>query len=72
VQASPLVNSIAEGDLVRSTNDMYKEYGVGRVQKMRNGLAKIEFNPSAFLPRRGRMRRGPSKHREDPSCRFLS
>jgi len=51
---------------------MYKEYGVGRVQKMRNGLAKIEFNPSAFLPRRGRMRRGPSKHREDPSCRFLS
>jgi hypothetical protein len=31
VQASPLVNSIAEGDLVRSTNDMYKEYGVGRV-----------------------------------------
>jgi hypothetical protein len=49
VQGSPLVNSIAEGDLVRSTNDMYKEYGVGRVQKMRNGLAKIEFNPSAFM-----------------------
>jgi len=49
VQASPLVNSIAEGDLVRSTNDMYKEYGVGRVQKMRNGLAKIEFNPSVFM-----------------------
>jgi hypothetical protein len=31
--------SIAEGDLARSTNDMYKEYGIGRVQKMRNGLA---------------------------------
>jgi SNF2 family DNA or RNA helicase len=41
--------AFAEGDLVRSTNDMYKEYGVGRVQKVRNGLAKIEFNPSAFM-----------------------
>ena len=35
--------------LVRSTNDMYKEYGVGRVQKVRNGLAKVEFNPSVFM-----------------------
>ena len=41
--------TIAEGDLVRSTNDMYKEYGVGRVQKVRNGQAKIEFNPSVFM-----------------------
>jgi SNF2 family DNA or RNA helicase len=47
--AFPEPISIAEGDLVRSTNDMYKEYGVGRVQKVRNGLAKIEFNPSAFM-----------------------
>lgn len=41
--------SIAEGDLVRSTNDMYKEYGVGRVQKVRGEHAKIEFNPSVFM-----------------------
>jgi len=39
----------ADGDLVRSTNDMYKEYGVGRVQKVRNGMAKVEFNPSVFM-----------------------
>ncbi len=29
--------ALAEGDLVRSTNDMYKEYGMGRVQKVRRG-----------------------------------
>ena len=52
VQPLPSVSgsaNFAVGDLVRSTNDMYKEYGVGRVQKVRNGLAKIEFNPSAFM-----------------------
>src|SRR5712692_4872190 len=41
--------TFAVGDLVRSTNDMYKEYGVGRVQKVRNGMAKVEFNPSVFM-----------------------
>ncbi len=41
--------SVAVGDLIRSTNEMYKEYGVGRVQKAPNGLAKIEFNPSVFM-----------------------
>ena len=41
--------TVAEGGLVRSTNDMYKEYGVGRVQKSRNGMAKVEFNPSVFM-----------------------
>jgi hypothetical protein len=41
--------TIAEGDLVRSTNDLYKEYGVGRVQKVRAEHAKVEFNPSVFM-----------------------
>lgn len=41
--------AIAEGDLVRSTNDLYKEYGIGRVQKVRNEHAKVEFNPSVFM-----------------------
>jgi len=49
VQTSAAVSSIAEGDLVRSTNDMYKEYGVGRVQKVRGEHAKVEFNPSVFM-----------------------
>jgi superfamily II DNA or RNA helicase len=39
----------AEGDLVRSTNDLYKGYGVGRIQKVKNGCAKVEFNPSVFM-----------------------
>jgi hypothetical protein len=36
--------------LVRSTNDLYRAYGTGRVQKLRNGQAKVEFNPSVFMP----------------------
>jgi hypothetical protein len=45
MQRSPAeARSLSEGDLVRSTNDLYKPYGIGRVQKMRNGMAKIEFN----------------------------
>jgi len=35
---------------VRSTNDLYRAYGTGRVQKLRNGQAKVEFNPSVFMP----------------------
>ncbi|MCI0682086.1 MAG: hypothetical protein L0Y71_08280, partial [Gemmataceae bacterium] len=31
------------------TNDLYKEYGVGRVQKVRGEHAKVEFNPSVFM-----------------------
>jgi ERCC4-related helicase len=38
-----------EGNFVRSTNDIYKEYGVGRVQKVRGPQAKVEFNPSVFM-----------------------
>ncbi len=42
------VLTFVEGDLVRATSEMYKQYGVGKVQKARNGVAKIEFNPSVF------------------------
>src|SRR5438034_523115 len=40
---------LAEGDLVRSTNDLYKSYGVGYIQKIRGEQAKVEFNPSVFM-----------------------
>jgi SNF2 family DNA or RNA helicase/HKD family nuclease len=42
--------SFAEGDLVRSTNELYKGYGIGRMQKVRGAQAKVEFNPSVFMP----------------------
>jgi len=37
------------GDLVRSTAEMFKEYGVGRVTKVRGEYVKVEFNPSVFM-----------------------
>ena len=40
---------LSEGDLVRSTNDLYKSYGVGYIQKIRGEQAKVEFNPSVFM-----------------------
>src|SRR6185436_13184411 len=43
---SPELN---EGDLVRSTNELYKHYGVGHIQKVRGEHAKVEFNPSVFM-----------------------
>ena len=42
--------AFAEGDLVRSTNELYKGYGIGRIQKVRGTQAKVEFNPSVFMP----------------------
>jgi ERCC4-related helicase/HKD family nuclease len=39
----------SEGDLVRSTNDLYKSYGIGLIQKVRGAQAKVEFNPSVFM-----------------------
>ena len=42
--------AFAEDDLVRSTNDLYKGYGIGRIQKVRGAQAKVEFNPSVFMP----------------------
>src|SRR6266550_5757112 len=41
--------SLEEGDLIRSTNDLYKSYGVGYIQKIRGEQAKVEFNPSVFM-----------------------
>jgi len=40
----------AENDLVRSTNELYKRYGIGCIQKVRGAQAKVEFNPSVFMP----------------------
>jgi SNF2 family DNA or RNA helicase/HKD family nuclease len=39
----------SEGDLVRSTNELFKGYGIGRIQKARGAQAKVEFNPSVFM-----------------------
>jgi hypothetical protein len=36
-------------ELVRSTNELYKQYGIGHVQKVRGEQAKVEFNPSVFM-----------------------
>jgi len=36
------------GTHVRSLNSMYRDYGVGKVYKCRDGLCKVEFNPSVF------------------------
>ncbi len=41
---------ITDTALVRSKSALYKPYGTGRVQKVRNGQAKVEFNPSVFMP----------------------
>src|SRR6185369_18013979 len=40
---------LQEGDLVRSTNDLYRSYGIGYIQKIRGEQAKVEFNPSVFM-----------------------
>jgi ERCC4-related helicase len=44
-----LDNILIEGELIRSTNPLYKPYGVGQTVKVRNGQAKIEFKPSVFM-----------------------
>jgi len=36
------------GTHIRSLNSMYRDYGVGEVYKVRDGLCKVEFNPSVF------------------------
>jgi hypothetical protein len=45
-----VVSIFAEGSLVRSPTDLYRDYGVGRVVKVRGEQAKVEFNPSVFKP----------------------
>lgn len=49
-KAEAVAPSFAEGDLVRSTNELYTGYGIGRIQKVRGAQAKVEFNPSVFMP----------------------
>ncbi len=49
MDALAVPSDYADGDLVRSPREMYKHYGVGRVQKVKNGIVKIEFNPSVFM-----------------------
>ncbi|MBM4044869.1 MAG: hypothetical protein FJ279_07135 [Planctomycetes bacterium] len=44
------VPGFAEGDLVRSTNELYRGYGIGRIQRVRGAHAKVEYNPSVFMP----------------------
>ena len=48
-QAEACTTRFVEGDLVRSTHELYQGYGVGFIQKLRNALAKVEYNPSVFM-----------------------
>lgn len=41
---------LSECAFVRSKHDLYKGYGTGRIQNLRKGHAKVEFNPSVFMP----------------------
>ncbi len=66
------ITSFAEGALVRSTNPVYRPYGVGRVIKVRDDLAKVEFNPSVFMSPRGRMGRNRANRPEALPCRSPS
>jgi ERCC4-related helicase len=49
VELTGVATVVSEATLVRSTNDLYKHYGVGRVQKVKSGHAKVEYNPSVFM-----------------------
>ncbi len=48
-KASAINPVFAEGALVRSTNELYKSYGIGRMRRVRGSQAKVEFNPSVFM-----------------------
>ncbi|MGA2771937.1 MAG: helicase-related protein [Bryobacteraceae bacterium] len=39
---------VEPGVHVRSSNPIYRPHGVGRVQKVRDELCKVEFNPTVF------------------------
>src|SRR5271157_1057287 len=43
-----LNRGVEPGACVRSLNPIYRPHGVGRVQKVRDGLSKVEFNPAVF------------------------
>jgi len=48
-KAEPQADFFEEGTFVRSTNPVYLELGIGRIQKVRGPQAKVEFNPSVFM-----------------------
>lgn len=41
--------AISPRSLLRSTLDIFRPYGVGVVTLVKNGVAKVEFNPSVFM-----------------------
>ena len=43
-------NQVFRWRLIKQKNELYKGYGVGGMQKIRGAQAKIEFNPSVFMP----------------------
>src|SRR5262245_59445939 len=47
MRSSPIY--VAEGTLVRSTNRLYGEYGVGRIRQIKKGIARVEYPPSVFM-----------------------
>ncbi len=40
--------TIEPGVHARSLNSIYRQYGVGRVQKVRDSLCKVKYNPTVF------------------------
>lgn len=48
-QAQAVRPQYHEGDLIRSLNEMHRPLGTGRIQKIKMGYGKVEFNPSIFL-----------------------
>jgi len=47
-KADATAPAFAEGDLVRSTNELYKSYGIAAFRRSAP-QAKVEFNPSVFM-----------------------
>ncbi len=48
-ESAKVLPRYAEGDLVRSTNELYAPLGIGRIQRVKGPQAKVEFNPSVFM-----------------------
>lgn len=48
-KAEAQTSDFHEGAFVRSVNPTYKDLGIGRIQKVRESQAKVEFNPSVFM-----------------------
>src|SRR5258708_8849011 len=52
VEATPSLDrkgaAVKSGVCVRSRNPIYRSLGVGKVQKVKDDLCKVEFKPSVF------------------------